>query len=104
MGLFDAGLDGIEIRYTYDKTSYKGNLTPEQIESEIRRKFLPMAQIVSGGSDYHADHKKKDAKRIRQLGEKGISLEEFDLGFGRKLNTEIPIVSEFPDMSFPTNH
>jgi len=86
MRLFDAGLDGIEIRYPYDKTSYKGSMTPEQIEAEVREKFLPRAQVVSGGSDYHADHRKKGAKKIRQLGEKGISLDEFKSGFGTKLN------------------
>ena len=86
MRLFDAGLDGIEIRYPYDKTSYKGGMTPEQIEKEVKEKFLPRAQIVSGGSDYHADHRKKDAKKIRQLGEKGITLDEFHSGFGKKLN------------------
>jgi predicted metal-dependent phosphoesterase TrpH len=87
MRLFDAGLDGIEVRYPYDKTSYKGSMTPEQIEVEVRKDFLPRAQVVSGGSDYHADHRKKDAKKIRQLGEKGISLEEFKMGFGKKLDT-----------------
>lgn len=85
MKLFDAGLDGIEIRYPYDKTSYKGGMTSEQIEVEVRNKFLPKAQVVSGGSDYHADHRKKDAKKIRQLGEKGISMEEFHAGFGKQL-------------------
>lgn len=85
MKLFYAGLDGIEIRYPYDKTSYKGSMTPEQIEAEVRGEYLPSAQVISGGSDYHADHRKKDAKKIRQLGEKGISLEEFRMGFGKKL-------------------
>lgn len=85
MRLFDSGLDGMEIRYTYDKTSYKGNLTTGQIESEIKDKFLARVRIISGGSDYHADQKKKDAKKIRHLGEKGISLEEFAAGFGNYL-------------------
>ncbi len=83
MRLFDAGLDGIEVRYSYDKTSYKGALTPEQIEAEVRRDFAPRAKLISGGSDYHADHRKKDAKKIRCLGEKGISVGEFASGFGK---------------------
>lgn len=72
--LIRAGLDGIEARYTYDKTSYRGTLTKEEIEREVRRLYpLP---ILSGGSDYHADAK-AGAPLCRELGEAGLSEEEF---------------------------
>jgi predicted metal-dependent phosphoesterase TrpH len=79
--LIDAGLDGIELRYTYDKTTYKGTLTPEAIEAEVRARYAGRLRITSGGSDYHADHK-KGAKRVRMLGERGLSLPEFEASFG----------------------
>jgi predicted metal-dependent phosphoesterase TrpH len=78
--LIDAGLDGIEVRYTYDKTTYKGTLTPEAIEAEVRGRYAGRLRIASGGSDYHADHK-KGAKRVRALGERGLSLAEFEASF-----------------------
>ena len=74
--LIAAGLDGIEASYTYDKTSYKGNMTPEEIEKEIRELYADRL-LISGGSDYHAGHKKGNAK-VRSLGERGISIEEFE--------------------------
>ena len=74
--LIAAGLDGIEASYTYDKTSYKGSLSPEQIEAEVRRTYGDRLAFISGGSDYHADHK-KGAKDPRSVGERGISIEEF---------------------------
>ena len=73
-----AGLDGIEACYTYDKTSYKGTLSPEQIEREVRATYAGRVKFFSGGSDYHADHK-KSAKNVRLLGERGIGIEEFGL-------------------------
>jgi predicted metal-dependent phosphoesterase TrpH len=73
--LVAAGLDGIEASYTYGKTSYKGELGPEEIEREIRELYADRL-IISGGSDYHAGHKKGNAK-VRNLGERGISMEEF---------------------------
>ena len=79
--LLAAGLDGIEASYSYDKTSYKGTLTPEAIEADIRRLYTGRVRIISGGSDYHADHK-KGAKKCRVLGERGLSLEEFQAAFG----------------------
>ena len=79
--LIQAGLDGIEASNTYDKTSYAGTMTPEQIEHEIRRLYRNRVRFLSGGSDYHADHK-KGAKRVRSLGERGLSLEEFEAFFG----------------------
>ena len=81
-GLFDAGLDGIEARYTYDKTTYKGSLAPEQIEREVRDQYARRAGFFSGGSDYHADHK-KGAKQVRYLGERGLSVAEFEAIFGQ---------------------
>jgi len=81
-GLIEAGLDGIEVRYSYDKTTYKGRLTPEQIEAEVRRDYAPRLRFLSGGSDYHADHK-KGAKQVRQLGERGLTVPEFEAIFGK---------------------
>lgn len=78
--LFEAGLVGIEARYTYDKTSYKGSLTPEQIESEVRAAYGEHARFFSGGSDYHADHR-KGVQNARRLGERGLTVEEFEEAF-----------------------
>lgn len=75
--LITAGLDGIEARYPYDKTSYRGTLTKEEIEQEVRRLYpLP---LLSGGSDYHADVK-AGTPLCRELGEAGLSEEEFRSG------------------------
>lgn len=74
--LIAGGLDGIEACYTYAKTSYGGSLTPEEIEAEVREHYTNRVQIISGGSDYHADEK-KGAKKVRETGECGISLEYF---------------------------
>jgi len=79
--LLEAGLDGIEARYTYDKTTYKGTLTPGRIEREVRAAYAGRVRLFSGGSDYHADHKKA-AKVVRQLGEQGLSVAEFEEAFG----------------------
>ena len=79
--LIGAGLDGIEAAYTYDKTSYKGALTPNVIEAGIRKNYGDRL-LISGGSDYHAGHRKGQSK-VRHLGERGISLAEFGaLGLG----------------------
>ena len=80
--LIEAGLDGIEARYTYDKTSYKGTLTPEQIAREVRAAYAGRIGFFSGGSDYHADHK-KGVQQPRGLGERGLSIEEFEAAFPR---------------------
>jgi 3',5'-nucleoside bisphosphate phosphatase len=80
--LLDAGLDGIEARYTYDKTTYRGSLTPEEVEQQIRHDYAGRVSFFSGGSDYHADHK-KGARQVRYLGERGLSVPEFDAIFGR---------------------
>lgn len=78
--LIAAGLDGIEIRYSYDKTTYKGTLTPEEIEAEVRSRYGGRLRMLSGGSDYHADHK-KGAKKVRTLGERGLTVAEFEEAF-----------------------
>lgn len=80
--LVKAGLDGIEASYSYDKTSYKGSMTPERIEDEIRELYGKRLRFISGGSDYHADHK-KGAKNARRLGERGVSIEDFEAFFGK---------------------
>ena len=76
--LIEAGLDGIEGAYPYNKTSYGGTLTPKQIEAEIRERYTDRVRFISGGSDYHGDRKKglTEAK-CRDLGEKGLSYDEF---------------------------
>ncbi|MDO4587297.1 MAG: PHP domain-containing protein [Planctomycetia bacterium] len=74
--LIDAGLDGIEASYTYDKTTYKGTQTPEEIEEEVRDRYSRRVSFISGGSDYHADAKKNSSK-VRFLGERGITQEAF---------------------------
>lgn len=80
--LVAAGLDGIETRYAYDKTSYKGTMTPEEIEAEVAERYRDRVAFLSGGSDYHADHK-KGAKNPRVLGERGLSVEEFTSAYGK---------------------
>lgn len=74
--LIEYGLDGIEASYTYDKTSYGGTLTPAQIKQEVINEYKNKGLIISGGSDYHADAK-KGVKNPRQIGECGISIEQF---------------------------
>lgn len=74
--LIEAGLDGIEACYTYDKTSYNGTKSKEEIAREIIQKYKPRKLIISGGSDYHADQK-KGVDNPRMLGECGISLHDF---------------------------
>lgn len=72
------GIDGIEAAYPYSKTSYKGNLTDDEAESYIREKYEGRVKIMSGGSDYHNDAR-SGIVNGRELGEKGISQEYFDL-------------------------
>lgn len=79
--LIDVALDGIEASYSYDKTTYKGCLTPERIEAEVRETYTNRVRFISGGSDYHADHK-KGGKRVRRLGERGLTRGEFEAIFG----------------------
>jgi len=82
--LIAAGLDGIEVRYTYDKTTYQGVLSPEEIEAEIRTRYSNKVLILSGGSDYHAGQKKGE-KKLRSLGERGLTIEEFETNFVREI-------------------
>ena len=74
--LIAEGLDGIEANYTYDKTSYCGGMTKEAIAREVIDRYAPLVGVVSGGSDYHADHKKGVAN-ARQIGEAGITPDAF---------------------------
>ncbi|MCE1252636.1 MAG: PHP domain-containing protein [Anaerolineae bacterium] len=90
--LIAAGLDGIEARYTYDKTTYKGSLTPEEIEAQVRARYTNRLPILSGGSDYHADWKKGEKKQ-RELGERGLNKAEFQSYFG-KVIPNLSFVSE----------
>jgi predicted metal-dependent phosphoesterase TrpH len=73
--LIQAGLDGIEASYSYDKTSYKGTQPPEEIEQEIRVRYTGRVKFISGGSDYHAGHK-KGSKKVRMIGERGLDMDE----------------------------
>lgn len=75
--LIDAGLDGIEACYTYDKTTYNGPFTKEEIIARVRAAYTDRVKIISGGSDYHADYKKTD-KNVRTIGECGVTLEYFN--------------------------
>jgi len=78
--LIDSGLDGIESCYTYSKTTYKGNLSNEEIKKEVESKYNGKVKFFTGGSDYHNDGK-KGVEKPRYLGEAGISLEEFEILF-----------------------
>jgi len=70
------GLDGIEARYTYDKTSYSGLMTKEEIYQEIIQQYQQRGLIISGGSDYHGNNG-KEGKQIREIGECGLTESEF---------------------------
>jgi len=76
VNLIDAGLDGIESVYTYDKTSYKGSMSPEEIKTEVEKKYRGKVKFFSGGSDYHNDGK-KGVKNPREIGEAGISYSSY---------------------------
>jgi len=70
--LIDAGLDGIEVRYTYDKTSYRGCQSKDEIAEEVRLLYGDRVAILSGGSDCHGETKEQVANP-RSLGEEGIT-------------------------------
>ncbi len=74
--LIAAGLDGIEAVYTYDKTSYSGTMTKQDIARDVVALFGDKVRIISGGSDYHGDQRKGVANP-REMGEAGVSLEYF---------------------------
>ena len=73
--LIQGGLDGIELRYTYHKTTCKDRRPLPDIYEEIYRN-VGGRLFFSGGSDYHAEHK-KGIQDPRQLGECGLTWEEF---------------------------
>lgn len=73
--LIEAGLDGIEASYTYDKTSYFGQMNANEIKKAIEQ-YYGDRLFISGGSDYHADGK-KGVKNPREIGDCGITMEEF---------------------------
>lgn len=75
--LIAAGLDGIEASYSYDKTTYQGSLPPEAIEEGVRRLYSGRVRFISGGSDYHGPQG-KDTASERQMGERGLTLAEFE--------------------------
>lgn len=70
------GLDGIEARYTYDKTAYNGRLTKEEIYAEVIELYRSRLSIISGGSDYHADYM-NGVRNPRDIGECGLTESEF---------------------------
>lgn len=73
--LIEAGLDGIEASYPYDKTSYSGSMTSKGIKEFIIQNYRDRL-FISGGSDYHADIKKGTVNQ-RDIGDSGITVEEF---------------------------
>jgi predicted metal-dependent phosphoesterase TrpH len=73
--LISIGLDGIEIRYTYSKTTCQDKRPSAEIWAEVKKKAAGRL-ILSGGSDYHGDGK-KNVKNPRALGECGLTMEEF---------------------------
>ena len=74
--LVEAGLDGIEACYTYDKTSYTGTLSKEEIENLVKKRYANAGVFFSGGSDFHGDFK-KGLPNPRELGECGVSYEYY---------------------------
>ena len=74
--LIEAGLNGVEVSYPYDKTSYGGTMPADLIEDTVRRLYEDRVPVLSGGSDYHNEGK-KGSKNPRMLGEKGITTEYF---------------------------
>jgi predicted metal-dependent phosphoesterase TrpH len=74
--LIEAGLDGMESCYTYDKTTYKGTLSRQQVQQEVESRYKGKVRFFTGGSDYHNDAK-KGAANPRLIGEAGISYRQF---------------------------
>jgi len=74
--LIESGLDGIETSYTYDKTSYKGTMSPDEIRREVVESYGCAVSILSGGSDYHADFK-KGVTAARMIGDAGVEIDYF---------------------------
>lgn len=69
--LIECGLDGIEVRYTYDKTSYRGRMTKDEIADDVIRLYGNRVAILSGGSDYHGESREQ-VGNPRKLGEEGV--------------------------------
>lgn len=86
--LIKAGLDGVEASYSYDKTSYKGSMSPEEIEREVRAAYGGRLRLISGGSDYHAEHKKKPGPKCRMIGERGLNMLEFESIYNANIKQE----------------
>lgn len=74
--LIEAGLDGIESCYTYNKTTYKGSMSNDEIQKEVENKYGGKVKFFTGGSDFHNDVK-KGVKNSRMIGEAGISYHKF---------------------------
>lgn len=74
--LVEAGLNGIEACYTYDKTSYRGTFSRQELEGMVRKRYEGSGIFFSGGSDFHGDFK-KGMVNPRELGECGISYEDY---------------------------
>lgn len=81
--LVEAGLDGIEACYTYDKTSYRGSFSPKELESMIRTRYAGAGIFFSGGSDFHGDFR-RGLENPRELGECGVTYEYYCKHIKRK--------------------
>lgn len=73
--LICAGLDGIESRYTYDKSTCKDKRDNAVLWAETLD-FANGRLLISGGSDYHADQK-KGVENPRRIGDCGLTEDEF---------------------------
>ena len=85
--LMEAGLDGIEAQYTYSKTNYKGDKDDAYLVQDIKDKYGNMGIFISGGSDYHGEWR-KGVENPREMGESGISMEEFNSSILHKISGE----------------
>lgn len=74
--LVDAGLDGIEASYTYDKSSYAGRNSKAELEQQIRSRYQSKGIFFSGGSDFHGDQK-TGIPNPRELGECGVTYQYY---------------------------
>ena len=64
------------VRYPYEKTSYIGDLSSEEIWEMLREKYGDSKLILSGGSDFHGDFM-KGIPNPRELGECGITYQYY---------------------------
>ena len=83
--LIGYGLDGIESRYPYTKTTCVDRRPNEVLWQEIIERYAKRL-FISGGSDYHNDEK-KGTQNPRHIGECGLTEAEFsgfDQLIGRK--------------------